>query len=264
MTKWIACWLVVMVVSCMAAQTPPIQGDAPAPPVALEANSGVDQVLDALHRRGVGLKDFTADVTLQEIDALSGDTSTWTGKAWYEAKGEGDARMRVRFDAKKVGTRVDQQAKVEYLLDKGWLIDRDYKRKIQVERQVLKPGQKLNLLKLGEGPFPLPIGQPKEEVLKMFEVKKVEPKAEDPAGTVHVQLMPKQGSQFERRFKSIDVWVDTKTNFPRKIETVDRNETTIRGTEMSNIQINQGIGDQQFALEKVAEGWTMKSEEMGE
>ena len=29
---------------------------------------------------------------------------------------------------------------------------------------MLKPGEKLNLLKLGEGPFPLPIGQKKEDV----------------------------------------------------------------------------------------------------
>jgi hypothetical protein len=258
--------LILLACSCVSAQNatpaPPINLNGPAQPAALDANSTLDQILDALHQRGLGLKDFTADVTLQEIDELSGDTSTWTGKTWYQAKGEGDARMRVQFDSKKVGSRVDKEAKVEYMLDKGWLIDRDYKRKIQVDRQVLKPGQKVNLLKLGEGPFPLPIGQPKEDVLKLFEVKKVDPAQEDPPGTVHLQLIPRRDSQFERRFQSIDVWVDTKTNFPRSIETSDRNGTGRRRTELSNIQINQGIGDQQFTLEKVAEGWTMKSEEM--
>ena len=35
-----------------------------------------------------------------------------------------------------------------------------------------RPGEKVNLLKLGEGPFPLPIGQPKEDVHREFIVTK--------------------------------------------------------------------------------------------
>src|SRR6185295_10789202 len=117
-------------------------------------------------------------------------------------KGEGDSRLRIIFDQKFFGEKQQPNSKVEYMLDKGWLTDRDYKRKIEIQRQVLKPGQKVNLLKLGEGPFPLPIGQPKEEVLKMFEVKKIDANKDDPPDTVHVQLSPREGTRFAKKFKS--------------------------------------------------------------
>ncbi|HEV8378720.1 MAG TPA: hypothetical protein VGP99_07705, partial [Tepidisphaeraceae bacterium] len=123
----------------------------------LNEQSSREEILDALHARGQGLKDFTADVSLAETDALSGETTTMTGKVWYQARGEGNARMRILFDKKLFGDKPQAGAKVEYALDKGWLTDRDYKRKVEIQRQVLKPGEKINLLKLGEGPFPLPI-----------------------------------------------------------------------------------------------------------
>jgi outer membrane lipoprotein-sorting protein len=243
--------LLVMLSSVTMAQTPP-----------LDASSSREQILDALHARGQGLKDFVADVSLAETDALNGETTTLVGKVWYQARGEGDARMRILFDKKLFGDKPQAGAKVEYTLDKGWLIDRDYKRKVEVQRQVLKPGQKLNLLKLGEGPFPLPIGQPREEVLKMFEVKKIEFKQGDPEGTVHLELAPKPNTEFARKFKKIDAWVETKTSFPRRIATLDKSEAETRTTDLTNIQVNVGLKDDAFVQEKIGEGWTQKSEQM--
>jgi len=228
----------------------------------LTGGSSRDDILDALNARGQGLKDFTADVSLAETDALTGDTTTLVGKVLYQAKGEGDARMRILFDKKLFGEKVQPGAKVEYMLDKGWLIDRDYKRKVQIERQVLKPGEKINLLKLGEGPFPLPIGQPREEVLKIFDVKKIDAKQGDPADTVHLELVPKQNTRFAKQFKKIDTWVETKTNFPRRIQTVDKSEAETRTTDLTNIQVNVGLKDDAFVQEKIGGDWTQKSEQM--
>ena len=268
--------VLIMTCSCASAQqqqqpasgtgAPPLinpvgQQSAPAAGGQLTPASTLDQILDALHQRGVGLKDFAGDVVLADTDALTGDTQTFTGKVWFQEKGPADARIRVRFDKKQIGKRVDEQAKMEYVLDNGWLIERDFKRKLQVDRQVLKPGEKINLLKLGEGPFPLPIGQPREEVLKQFDVKKIDPANDDPQGTIHVQLAPKKGTQFARKFSLIDVWIDPQSHFPRKIKTLDTNQTEIKSTDLTNIQVNQNLSDQQFTLEKV-EGWTVKSEPM--
>src|SRR5882762_6650312 len=228
----------------------------------LNNGSTREDILDALNARGHGLKDFVADVSLAETDALSGDTTTLVGKVWYQAKGEGDARMRILFDKKLFGDKVQPGAKVEYMLDKGWLIDRDYKRKVEIQRQVLKPGEKTNLLKLGEGPFPLPIGQPREDVLKIFDVKKVDAKQGDPADTVHLELVPKEGNRFAKQFKKIDTWVETKTSFPRRIQTLDKSEAETRTTDLTNIQVNVGLKDDAFVQEKIGEGWTQKAEQM--
>lgn len=236
-------------------------GEPAATMEALRADSPVERILDALHARGEGLKDLSADVSLAETDSLTGDTTTLTGRAWYKPVDDGQGRLRIVFDMKKVGERQDRQFKQEYLLDRGWLIERDYRRKIQVDRQVLKPGQKMNLLKLGEGPFPLPIGQSRDDVLKLFEAARVDPAAGDPPQTVRVRLTPRPQTRFARRFRTIDVWVGVADHFPRRIETVDVRQTEVKTTDLDNIRLNTGLDDRHFTLEKV-EGWTLKSEPM--
>ena len=253
--------LVVLIVVCagyaMADDSPPLvnpvgpgprpaAGKAPAakpkPAPAggkLTADSSVDEVLDALDRRGKTLKEFSADVALKEEDGL-GLSSTRRGKVWFQKKGEDDGRIRVVFDSKEDEKRVVKQ-RLEYALDNGWLVDRDFAKRIQVRRQVLKPGQKINLLKLGEGPFPLPIGQDKKEVHRLFDVEKVPAsKEDDPAGaeTVRLSLRPKKGTDFAKKFSSIDVWVDAKTHMPARVETVDPSEENFKTSDLANVKVN--------------------------
>jgi outer membrane lipoprotein-sorting protein len=236
---------------------------APVPALAaVNENSSVDEVLDALDSRGRSLSGFVADVTLSENDEATQAESRRTGRVWYQ-KRQGDDRIRVTFDQKAEG-RFSKPDKVEYLLDGGWLVDRDYRRLIEVKRQVLRPGEKVNLLKLGEGPFPLPIGQPKEEVHKEFEVSKGDPALVGPKGAPHVALKPREGTRLARKFAQIDVWVDPQTGMPVRIEALDANETTRRTTELKNIRVNPepALGDRDFSLPKIDEGkWELHTEE---
>lgn len=226
----------------------------------LTSQSGVDDILDALDARGRGLKSLTMDVKLTDTNPDTGDATTRTGKVWYEQPAAGSARIRVAFDKKEANGRIIDD-KIEYLLEGSDLIDRTYRTKTQVTRRVLKPGEQVNLLKLGEGPFPLPIGQKKEDVHAMFEVKRIDPSRDDPSDTIHLQLLPRAGSRFERRFKSIDVWVDLKSHMPRQIETLDRNESTTRTTDLSNVVVNPKLGPSDFELPKVsADDWQLIDE----
>lgn len=221
---------------------------APTHAADLTQQSSIDEVLDALDARGQGLNSFTTDVKLAETDSATGDGSVRSGKVWYEAGA--NPRIRVTFDKREANKKITED-KVEYLLSGSDLIDRTYRTKTEVTRHVLKPGEKLNLLKLGEGPFPLPIGQKKEDVHANFEVRKVEPKKDDPAQTVHLLLTPKPDTRFAKRFAGIDVWVDLKDHMPRRIETLDANQSTVRTTDLTNVQINIKLTDADFALPKV-------------
>jgi hypothetical protein len=172
----------------------------------------------------------------------------------------GDARLRVVFNTKTVNDAKPVNDKQEYALAGGWLVDRNYPDRKEVRRQVLRPGEKMDLLKLGEGPFPLPLGQDPAEVQRMFTVKKMPPKPTDPPGTIHAQLVPKPGTQFETKFASIDVWVDAASRFPVRIVTSDPNGTTVRTTELKEIKVNAGLGDADFALPQIDEkSWSMQS-----
>ena len=227
---------------------------------ALTPDSNLDTILDALHARGQDLKDFTADVVLHTLDERTGQDTAQVGKVVYQKQGAGDSRIRVSFDKKKLESGATQTQKLDYLLEKGWLTDRDHQKKLEVKRQVVAPGEKMDLLKLGEGPFPLPIGQDKAKVREQFEVTKMPPADTDPKGTVHVKLEPKKGTQFAKRFAQIDVYVDPKTNMPSRIDTVEKGGTT-RSTELNNLKINAGVKDDQFTLPAPeGDGWNRREE----
>jgi outer membrane lipoprotein-sorting protein len=229
-------------------------------PATLSPQSSVDEILDAMDARGQGLKSFTADVKLGETDSATGDESTRSGKVWYQVQDNGSARIRVTFETRQANGKIAND-KIEYLLSGTDLIDRTYRTRTQVTRQIFKPGQKVNLFKLGEGPFPLPIGQKKQDVFAQFDVKKIEPKKEDPADTAHVQLIPKPDTRLERRFKSIDVWVGTKDQMPHRIETLDKTESSTRTTELTNVQVNTPLADSSFKLPDIdKDNWQLREE----
>lgn len=234
-------------------EQPPLAPDAP-----------LDTVLDALDARGKDLQDFSADVALHTTDQRTGQDTAQIGTIVFQNRNGAGSRIRVDFEKKVVddgtGPKITQKQKLDYVLERGWLTDRDYQKKLEVRRQVLKPGQQMNLLKLGEGPFPLPIGQDKEEVKKQFKAEKIESTNDDPANTIHVRLTPKQGSQFEKKFKQIDVFVNRKTAMPVRIDTVEPAGTT-RSTELTNVKLNAGAKDEAFALPNIDDqGWNRREE----
>jgi hypothetical protein len=230
------------------------------PAAALTPQAAVAEVLEVLHARGQGMRDLSAVVKLDEIDALTGDTTSRLGMFVFQDLGNGESRIRINFTAKRIGNREQAGFHQEYILDNGWLLDRDYARKTEIRRQVLQPGQKINLLKLGEGPFPLPIGQPPEEVHRLFEVKRIDPAPADPEKAVHLELAVRPDTQFARKFKKLDVWVDLAPGFPRRIAALDARGTTEHVTDLTEIKLNSGVTDRDFAAPPIDDTWVRREE----
>jgi hypothetical protein len=232
-------------------------------PAALHPDATVDEVLDALQARGQNLKEFVADVQLTDTDITMGDSSKRVGNVWYQVKPDGDARMHILFEKKIVGDKPPRDDRKEYLLEDGWALDRDYRAKNEVRYQISRPGEKMNLFQLGKGAFPLPIGQDKSDVHAMFDVTKVAPAAGDPANSIHLQLTPKPKTDFERKFSTIDVWVDLTTKMPVRISTEDRNQTTQQQTDLGNVVVNPkpGLTEEDFVMPPVDDkGWNRHEE----
>jgi outer membrane lipoprotein-sorting protein len=232
--------------------------DVPASQPALSADSTLDQILDALDARGQNLTDFVASVILADTNGASGDETKIEGKVYFQRKTGGDTRIHVKFDRRDEDTRLIPMNH-QYTLDDGWLIERDYKEKKEIKWQVRKPGEKMDMMRLGEGPFPLPIGQKKEDVKAQFAVAKIGAAKDDPANTVHVQLTPKAGTSLARKFATIDVWVDLATAMPRRIKTGSSGNPDaqdIKTTDLTDVKINAGVGDGDFAQDKLPDDWT--------
>jgi len=242
--------------SAPAAETPapPAQSQPQAQPQpprqsgSLSPSSSIDQILDALDEKGDNLKDFTADVKLTEEDAAVGSSVVRTGRVWFQRLPSDDARMRLTLDKKLVKDKTIDE-KLEYVYSGGWLIDRDYRRMSNIRRQVVRPGEKINLLKLGQGPFPLPLGQDKATVHAEFDVKKIDPAKDDPPSALHLQLTPKKGAQFAKKFDAIDLWIDPAQVMPVRVQTTDGDQ--IKTWDLTSIRVNPGLTDKDFTLEPV-------------
>lgn len=241
---------IVLLIGCFASA-------APAPLT-------VDQVLQDLDTAGRRVKEFSADVKLTETDATGLGTSTaHAGKVFFQSRPDGSARVHVIFD-RRIAGNVVREEKTEYLLDGAWLIDRNYRQKSETRRQVLRPGQKMNPLKLGEGPFPLPIGQNPAEVHKSFDVTLAAPDKEDPPNTSHLLLVPKPDTDLARKFHSIDVWMNRESLMPVRVDTTDVKQENIQSTELSHIEVNPagGLKEADFQLPPIGPDWNQHVESL--
>ncbi len=245
------------------AQTQPATTQISQPPHALSPASSAEEILDALDVRGVDLKDFSATVSTADTDPATGDSTVNRGKLLFQRKDPHDARFRITFEDRINGDRITHQ-KHEYTLDNGWLIERDYDAKKEIRRQVVKLGEKVDLLKIGSGPFPLPIGQKKEDVLNLFEVKKIDLAKDDPPNTVCIGLTPRAGTPYARKFKSVYLWIDPTNSMPRRITTVDSTGATEKTTDLTDMKINPGLDNKDFAQTDLPAGWDQIVEPYGE
>ena len=232
----------------------------------LPAKASVDEVLDALDQSGKSLEGFTATLTETTTDpnAALGNDKVRTGAIWFQKHGD-DQRVRVLYD-KVINGRLAEEHKIEYLLEGPWLVDRNYDQKSETRRQVLEPGQKLNLLKLGEGPFPLPVGQDKNDVKKAFDVQLVAPAKGDPANTIHLSLTPLPDTHMAKKLSSLDLWVDRSSKMPAVIDTLDANKTQEHRIELSDLKLNPkgGLPDSDFALAPIDSAWNQRTEKFQE
>lgn len=264
MVPSIALLMTLLLVRCKAA---PLINEVGGTPPAAAADPSVDPVLQQLEEVGKNLKDFSAKLKLTETDNALGTETVRVGSVKFDKTANGGARVHVIFDMRidPVAHKGFPNDKIEYLLDGPWLIDRNYVTRNEVKRQVLKKGQTLNLFKLGEGPFPLPIGQTPQDVHATFVVKKIAPAKDDPANSVHLSLTPRPDTDMARKFESLDVWVDEKSHMPVRVDTVEKQTT--RSTELSNIVLNPpgGLPDSDFQLSNIdSQNWNRHVETLKE
>lgn len=245
---------------CLFFTSPVVLAEAAEAPEPLPADASIDQILQALDARGDGLRDFVANVSMEDVDNTTGDDVKRTGRVWYQRLDDGAVRMRIVFDRKILDGRVIPE-KIEYLLKDGWLTDRDYNSRIEINRQILRPGEQIDLLKLGEGPFPLPIGQDPAEVHRQFDIEQREPGEDAPDNTLHLHLAPKTGTDMARRFSTLDFWIDRQSHMPILIVSMDQNMAGVQTTRLTDLHVNEGIDDKQFVLDDISDqGWTRRDE----
>lgn len=141
-----------------------------------DAIDDADDLLVALETADADITTFTAGLRYTRTFALAGDEQIRDGTLYFETLDRGgpevpaSRRFAVRFKSLQVGSRVETEPK-EYIFDGEWLVEKLEKSKDFIKRQVVPPGERFDPLRIGEGPFPVPLGQRRAEVLERYEAR---------------------------------------------------------------------------------------------
>ena len=259
--------LALAAASCRAGDPPAsLPPAAPAPQSAPQSESvapryaDADALLAAVEHISETLRDFSANVTLETTDDVTGDTERRLGRLVFVQDEDKPTtrRFAVVFDKFIDGSgRMDERA-MRYLYADGWLTEADFTQRTLVRRQLARPGEQYDPLKPGEGPVPLPIGQRKADVLARFEATLAEaPQSalllKSARPVVGVRLRPKAGAA-ERDLTEAFVWYDLQTLAPVGVEANRANGRTV--VSLRGAQLNAGLDDAQRALLSLASGTT--------
>ena len=264
-----ACMLALSLLGCAAAQQESSTKSAPhaAPPAAETRDArkpfdSSDQLLDALERATDGLRDFRAMVIYDRTDAITGDRERRTGRiALEQPAGDGSKRrFGIAFDQFIDAAGHASPQVQRFAFGDGWLVEFDDARRQAIERQLVPEGTRLDPLRLGEGPMPLPVGQRAADVRRRFTVT-LAPAPEAPLlkrleGVQGLVLVPKPGSGSDEDFQEVRVWYDLGTFAPVGVVASMKGGDT-KTVLLREVRVNDGLDDASRAMleRTVPAGW---------
>ncbi len=214
----------------------PMTQSAPAP-----VDPEVERILDRLERRGADIRDIETDLTFIKTDPVLEDTQKFTGTLLFR-QDTPNPRFLIRFD------RFEQEGAVRekrewHAFDGAWYTEARESTKTIIRRQIVRPGETVEVFRLGQGPFPLPFGQKKAEILAQFHVRLLPATPGDPPETDHLECTPLPGSQMAEKYGTVHFLIDRRLDLPISVRTVEKAE----GYEIAasfppgSIRINRGL-----------------------
>lgn len=230
--------------------TPPTTTSAPTSDVSPEAMS-ILKNLEAAGEKYRTIKarvDYTVDMT------ETGETEARTGYVAYKGEeGKESAKFRISFDTLKQGNGPRIKDAMDYVFDGQWLWVAKHSIKQLTKYQVAAEGEKVESLKLGKGPFPMPFGQKASDVVEFFQVTTRPPTEKDPKGTRYLKLMPRREHRDDMNITRMEMWIDPNRDLPVKIVSEDKN-ANVTSVVFDNIQTGAQVDEALFTMARPA-GW---------
>lgn len=210
--------------------TPPKPDAKPAPRKPSSGDPLVDETLDKMEARGKNAKAIEAKVqynyiTPGPIEGLE-DTQTKIGTLLFVQTGT--PQFLVHFTKKVQGGTVDRTPEY-YSFDGLWLTERNDRSKTVIRREVVKPGQNVDLFDLGKGPFPLPFGRSRAEMLRYFEIRLQD--RGGPDKPLKLRCLPREGTDLGSRYRYVDLYVNRKLGLPTRVvcqRSIDDNRIEVK------------------------------------
>jgi hypothetical protein len=219
-----------------------------------QLDPAVDAILGRLEQRSVS--DLHARVAWQQeyVGDLPDEALIKRGELWY-LTAQPVPKFLVHFTEQFVGQRKDALDE-QHLFDGQWYVELQSRTKMVTRREVRRPDDRVNPYRLGEGPFPLPFGQRKQDIVREFEVALVPPAQGDPPAMDHLRLVPRPGTRTGENYKEVHFWVQQGgplDGLPVKVRAAKLRPTGQLDSQITitfaDPRLNTGLKDDRFKLE---------------
>ena len=232
-------------------------------------------LLAALERAGDSIDTLQSRVVYDRRFKLQGDRHIRRGKLFFQNVPNANAQ-RVRtfailFDDLQVGQRVEESPQT-WVFDGRWLVEMRVNEKQFIKREIARPGEPFDPLKIGEGPMPIPIGQRADEIERRYHAELMKPRAGLPEtwnipawleNTWQIVLTPRNPDADE--FTGIRLWYDKETLLPRMAITLNRagDESIVF---LDEIKQNQPLPRDRLSVDEPPpnSGWQVQVERLPE
>ncbi|MBK8271218.1 MAG: hypothetical protein IPK83_24040 [Planctomycetes bacterium] len=208
----------------------------------------VDAILDNLEVKGKAIKGFSCEIIHVHITTIPVDQAQKKVGRLLFARGEPNSRFLVHF-TKSVADGVVSHNEEYYAFDGQWYVERSDTGKNVTRRQMTRDGEKRDPFQLGKGPFPLPFGQKRSEILRHFEVSLGGPEKGAPADSLHLHCVPRPQSSMADDYSRVEIFVDPKLDVPAHRHGAAKPTRVASRSISSNINLNDAPAGSRFKVE---------------
>jgi len=204
--------------------------DSPCPPattqpasaaVAAAASSGnaeVDTLLDRLEQKGAAITGLSSRITYRFVTVEPvEDVQTKIGTLLF-ARAEPNPRFLIHFN-RLIAGGIESERGEYFLFDGQWLTERNDKARTVTRREIVRRGERVDPFRIGKGPFPLPFGQKREEILQNFSVSLKDFEPGDPRNTRHLHCVPRPNTELASKYRRVELYIDRDVELPVRIVT---------------------------------------------
>jgi len=230
-----------------------VKGQAPAASAPAESRTSgdarVDRILDRLEVKGQAIKGLRCGLLYRYVIVDPVEEATEKEGELLFARSEPNSKFLVHF-RKLVSSGTIRETGEYFAFDGEWLTERNDKARTIVRRQIARPGERKDPFRLGQGPFPLPFGQKRDDILRNFEVNFVDFSPGDPKGSDHLHCVPRPNTELAEKYSRVEIFVDRRLELPVRIVCEKLKDGTRIEVDFRDIDANEAPAGSRFIIEQ--------------
>lgn len=210
----------------------------------------VDDLLDQLEKKGKEIEGLSAEIVYRHITTIPVDAEQKKFGQLLYVRGKPNAAFLIHFTKLIVDGIVSENHEY-YSFDGRWYVERKDAEgeKTVLRREISRAGERMDAFELGKGPFPLPFGQKREDILTQFEVSLAVFRQGDPAGTRHLHCVPRKDSRMADEYSRVEFYYDPQIGLPVKFVTQRRADEVRVEVEFNRVKLDAAPAMSRFKIE---------------